>query len=175
MKAPLRILILVSITISLFSGCATKRPKRGRSGLIEITQSYENKRTMSRGEAIGIIRECLQNPINPTRPAPNGHKQVFVSIDENGYVYTLMIIKGSPEYHGPQWGVWEPVEQIHVKFSEITKLLLLRVANQADPDKLIFLLRSSDVTPHRRPQVRILNRPSADVLSALLTLCPNVK
>jgi hypothetical protein len=167
----------------------------------DITQGYEHKRAMSKNEAEQILGKYLSARYHSLDSYPgvsnNLRYKVFHSIDENGFTldvshveidsrYTAVVREatpGSPGVVEHSWH-WEGDGSVRVMFANVNRITFVYLINsqtQQPSKKNVRLIYDNGETgdywgPFRSDGSASDNELSeADVLSALLALCPNVK
>jgi hypothetical protein len=210
----------VLLVIMSLTGCVSNTPNT-----IQITQGYEQKRVISKTEALHTLSSILSTAYPPIEPNPkppkflpgggfsniDANRKVFDSLDENGYVYHIerRFIEaqagnyGSKEYSfsyvydkvinsitvGNQIEItyeryyitnyfhFEASPPIHVMFSDVARIESAKLKGYADEVDL-FRADGSEITFYQKNYSDEQQRkwfPEPDFLSALLTLCSNVK
>jgi len=184
MKKHIIAILLLALCPVLLMGCIN-----WYSTAIKITQNYEEKRSMSKNEAVQILRANIGTVGIP------GSYCTLDSIDENGIVYeqSVKVIDKQtvparlPYAYQATVITYYHMENphYHLMFSDIHKILRVYTKFRADSQvgsksKPVGVLCCYTNPNPYRPCSDISFRPSDqknadDVISALLILCPNVK
>jgi len=189
---------IMAIALAL-AGC---QPKPGYTeNTIDITQGYEHKIVMSKNEAVQILGKYLSARYHSLDSYPsvsnNIRYKVFHSIDESGFTLDVSHLEidsrsmtvlreatpGSPGVVEHSWH-WEGDGSVRVMFADVNRITLVYSINsqtQKPSKRNVRLIYDNGYIgdywgPFRTDESASDGEFSeAEILSALLVLCPNVK
>jgi hypothetical protein len=138
----------------LFSGCSST----------EVTQDYQPRISMTKSEAIEVVRKHVES----VRMSGYGAVTQSSSVDTNGIRATFSIYKSPPP--GFRW-VYYPGDDIRTFFLPFADVVRIATAGNvvalSKTGQQFVMMRSSFC-------FNVKKSDSDEFISALLTLCPNV-
>jgi hypothetical protein len=168
------------LCLALISGCVSYIP---------ITQSYASKHNMSKAEALALLEQTLRN-----HPFPHAEMHLgadfssdrrLASIDANGYSYMQATGRvgpatttSTPYMTTKTWKAAGMVGTPPIRFADVTQLKAMPSLSTGRKRpralSLLLLLGNNGKT---LDQIELFTRDinADEVISALLTLCPNVR
>jgi len=175
-------LLLYGVLLSCIfaAGCETTQPPQEYVST-QITQAYEKKRNMSETEAVQVLQRYLMNEAS----SPGYFEQNLFSIDTNGYVRTSSS-RQTDATHSQLTGQYLYTTESyhfnhltkHLMFADVTRIEITARTRTFVAVELSSIKadgRGSDFIYLTQSKFKPLGQQTEELLSALLTLCPNVK